>query len=75
MSTKYVLAGFGGMAVMQCLHPRLTTIDIHAEEIGRSAAALLLESLTHPRTAGSRIVTVPVRLLPGESLNMAASDA
>ena len=62
------LGGFDGNPMMQAMHPRLTTIEQDARQIGARAAELLIERIESPQTAGSRMVEVPARLLPGESI-------
>ncbi|MHB9131764.1 MAG: LacI family DNA-binding transcriptional regulator [Armatimonadota bacterium] len=49
------------------LHPRLTTIEIHAEAIGRRTAELLLWRIEHPN-AVENIVQLSPTLVPGESV-------
>jgi len=49
------------------LFPRLTTIDIHAGEIGRRAVELLFWRLEHPEAAESSLHLTPT-LAPGESV-------
>ena len=62
------IGGFDGSAVMQLIHPRLTTIEQDARQIGTRAAELLIERIESPQTAGGETVEVPARLLPGESI-------
>ncbi len=49
------------------LVPRLTTIDIHAEEIGRRAVELLFWRLEHPEAAESNLHLTPT-LVAGDSV-------
>ena len=65
------IGGFDGSAMMQLIHPRLTTIEQDARQIGARAASLLIERIESPQTAGSVTVEVPARLLPGESIGPA----
>ena len=65
------IGGFDGSAMMQLIHPRLTTIEQDARQIGARAAELLIARIESPQTAGSETVEVPARLLPGESIGPA----
>ena len=65
------IGGFDGHAMMQLIHPRLTTIEQDARQIGTKAAELLIERIENPQTAGSGTVEVSVRLLAGESIGPA----
>ena len=65
------IGGFDGNAMMQLIHPRLTTIEQDARQIGARAAELLIERIESPQTSGCEIAQVPVRLLPGESIGPA----
>ena len=65
------IGGFDGHAMMQLIHPRLTTIEQDARQIGARAAELLIERIENPQTAESKTVEVPARLLPGESIGPA----
>lgn len=53
--------------VLDGLHPRPTTIDIHAEEIGRRTVELLLWRIEHPDAVESLLYLSPT-LVPGESV-------
>jgi LacI family transcriptional regulator len=53
--------------LLDSLFPRLTTIDIHAGEIGRRAVELLFWRLEHPEAAESSLHLTPT-LVPGESV-------
>lgn len=65
------VGGFDGNAMMQLIHPRLTTIGQDARQIGARAAELLIARIESPQTCGCETVQVPVRLLPGESIGPA----
>ena len=62
------LTGFDGIALTQSLKPRLTTIFQDAEAMGRQAALHLIDTIEHPNTAPHDVVTVPVRLIRGETM-------
>ncbi len=54
-------------ALLAGLHPRLTTIEIHAEAIGRRTAELLLWRIAHPDDVENNVQLSPT-LVPGESV-------
>lgn len=49
------------------VRPSLTTLDLHPEEIGRSATSLLVELLEEDEEPARRHVTVPTRVVPRAS--------
>lgn len=57
------IAGFGAFDVAEASEPRITTIDVGAEEIGRLAAATVLRALADPGAAPARL-TVDFRIMP-----------
>lgn len=62
------IAGYDGIELMQLLKPKLTTIRQDTRRIGTEAAASLIERIENPHTAGSDIVVVEGKLLPGETV-------
>lgn len=61
--------GFDGLACMEYLHPRLTTVRQNVEAIGEKAAQLLLEHITNKGQAQlNASVKVPVTLVKGETV-------
>ena len=62
------LAGYDGIRLTQSLHPRLTTVFQDSEAMGREAARILIDRVEHPGTATVERVTIPVRLIEGETL-------
>lgn len=42
---RIAVAGFGDFDVSRCCHPRITTVAVNGQEIGRAAGALLLRSI------------------------------
>lgn len=60
--------GYDGTALIQKIHPRLTTIRQNGEEIGRQAAARLLTRVENPQTPVLRPIVVPGELLHGETV-------
>ena len=67
---RIAIAGFGDFEVSRFSHPRITTVSVDAETIGRRAGELLLRAIAARRAGGTlppeRIVT-PVTVLPRES--------
>lgn len=62
------IAGYDGIQLMQLTQPKLTTIQQNTGRIGAEAASSLIERIEHPQTAGSGVVVVEGRLLPGETV-------
>ena len=62
------IAGYDGIQLMQLTQPKLTTIAQNTRRIGVEAATRLIERIEHPQTAGSGIIVVEGRLLPGETV-------
>lgn len=62
------IAGYDGIRLTQLIQPRLTTIEQDAKRIGAQAAEFLIDRIENPRTAGSELATIPVKLLEGESI-------
>ena len=61
------IAGYDGIAIGQCIRPRLTTIHQDTTVMGAEAARLLISRVEDAAFPIST-VQVPVSLLPGESL-------
>ncbi len=68
------IAGYDGIELMQLLKPKLTTIRQDTRRIGTEAAASLIERIENPHTAGSDIVVVEGKLLPGETVRTIRSS-
>ena len=62
------IAGYDGIPLMQLTQPKLTTIQQDVGRIGTQAAVSLIERIEHPHAAGSDIVVVKGKLLPGETV-------
>lgn len=64
------MIGFDGIPIMQHIHPRLTTLWQDGQEIGRTAAKLLLQHIEKKTRAEdiNQPVQMPVMLLPGETV-------
>ncbi len=67
------IAGYDGIELMQLTQPKLTTIAQNTGTIGAQAAASLIDRVENPQTAGSDIVVVEGRLLPGETVREISS--
>jgi LacI family transcriptional regulator, gluconate utilization system Gnt-I transcriptional repressor len=61
------IAGFGDFEVARCCHPRITTVAVDAEEIGRLAARQLLHALDAGDGAVAKTQVVPFRVIERES--------
>ena len=62
------VAGYDGIPMSQFLHPRLTTIHQDTDRIGDEAARMLVDSIENLRTYIPHSVTVPVSMIPGETV-------
>ncbi|MCC8018020.1 MAG: LacI family transcriptional regulator [Lachnospiraceae bacterium] len=62
------IAGYDGSYLSEILRPRLTTVHQNTEEIGKTAARLLIDAVENRRTWIPEHVTVPGRLVPGETV-------
>ena len=60
--------GYDGIHRAMMLSPRLSTWRQNTEELGRIAAAQLVERIEHPRTTPPRHIVVEGRLLEGETV-------
>ena len=62
------LAGYDGIRLTQSLHPRLTTVFQDSEAMGRQAARILIDRVEHPGTPSDDQITIPIKLVEGETL-------
>lgn len=62
------VAGYDGIRLTQMMQPRITTVEQDSKSMGKTAAQLLIERIENPRTAGSEVTMIPVKLLEGESV-------
>ena len=62
------VAGYDGVSWIQSIRPHLTTIWQDTQTIGREAARQLMAQIEQPRTAFAEIITVPCRLIEGETV-------
>lgn len=61
------VTGFDNIFVSGFLSPRLTTVDVPISELGRSAASILLSKVSSPGKSGTKKISLPVKLVTGES--------
>lgn len=61
------VAGFDGNDIGQVIQPRLTTVEQDTDEMGRLAAINLINTIENPGKVNDVPVTVPVKLLVGET--------
>lgn len=62
------VTGYDGIAMSRVLRPQLTTVSQDAAMIGRRAADLLVEAIDSPRTFLAHTVSVPAKLVTGNSV-------
>ena len=61
-------AGYDGIKLAQLFTPRLTTYRQDISVMGQEAARMLLEAIEKPQDFLPRYVTIPGRLVEGESV-------
>lgn len=61
------IAGFGDYEISAFCHPRLTTVNVNSYDIGRQAAARLLQALAEPGEASDDITLTGYRVVLRES--------
>lgn len=69
------VVGYDGIHLARTLSPVLTTWQQNAEELGRTAAAKLIEQIEHPRTALPEHVLIRGSLLEGASVRRLTGSA
>ena len=62
------VAGYDGVRLLQMCQPRLTTVQQDTDRIGAAAARKLVHLIELPRTTFQEIISVPSRLLVGETV-------
>ena len=70
MPGRIAIAGFGDFEVGKGCHPRLTTVAVDNEHIGRRAGELLLRAVAAARSGqrlASETVSIPYRIEQRES--------
>ena len=60
--------GYDGIQLARVMSPSLTTWEQNTREIGKLAAAMLVEKIEHPRTVLAKHITVRGRLFKGETV-------
>ncbi len=60
------VAGYGGSAWLQMISPKLTTVIVQVEELGRKAAEMLIGEV-ETREKGVMFCTLPVKLRVGDT--------
>lgn len=65
------IAGYDGVKLLQMCRPRLTTVCQDTASIGAAAARKLVHLIEQPRTTFEEIISIPSRLLPGETVGPA----
>ncbi len=66
------VAGYDGVQLLQMCTPRLTTVRQGTSEIGQAAARKLVHLIEQPRTTFQEIISIPCRLVPGDTVGPAA---
>lgn len=61
-------AGYDGIRLAELISPRLTTFQQNSGAIGREAARMLIEAIEKPRNFEPRYVSLPGRLIEGETV-------
>jgi len=68
------VAGYDGVAILQMCRPQLTTVQQDTLRIGQAAARKLVHLIEQPHTTFQEIISIPSRLIPGETVGPAAQD-
>ena len=63
------IAGYDGIAMMQLMKPRLTTIRQDTNRIGAEAACRLVSLIESPKTTIPEITVIPCSLIEGETVS------
>lgn len=69
------VAGYDGVPLLQMCRPRLTTVAQDTAAIGEAAARKLVHLIEQPRTTFQETISVPSRLIPGETVGPAPVGA
>ena len=62
------IAGFDGVELLQMCQPKLTTVAQDTARIGQEAARKLVHLIEQPRTTLPEIISIPCRLIEGETV-------
>lgn len=68
------IVGYDGIPLTRIFHPYMTTICQDSQALGTTAAKLLLDCIENPKTFIPRIVTIPGKLQPGETVAEISAD-
>ena len=69
------VAGYDGVPLLQMCQPRLTTVAQDTAAIGAAAARKLVHLIEQPRTTFQETISIPCRLIPGETVGPAPRGA
>lgn len=62
------VAGYDGVGILQMCRPQLTTVQQDTLRIGQAAARKLVHLIEQPHTTFQEIISIPCRLIPGETV-------
>jgi len=65
------VAGYDGVELLQMCRPKLTTVSQDTAHIGAAAARKLVHLIEQPRTTFQEIISIPSRLIAGETVGPA----
>lgn len=68
------VAGYDGVAILQMCRPQLTTVHQDTLRIGQAAARKLVHLIEQPHTTFQEIISIPSRLIPGETVGPVPSE-
>lgn len=68
------VAGYDGVGILQMCCPQLTTVHQDTLRIGQAAARKLVHLIEQPHTTYQEIISIPSRLIPGETVGPAPKD-
>jgi LacI family transcriptional regulator len=57
------LIGFDDIFMSKYINPSLTTVRVQIEEVGKSAATLLIERLNNPNGKSHSLIKIPTELI------------
>jgi len=60
--------GYDGIKLARMISPQLTTYSQDTTRLGKTAAAMLVELIEHPKTALIDRIVIPGKLLPGDTV-------
>ena len=68
------VAGYDGVGILQMCRPQLTTVQQDTLRIGQAAARKLVHLIEQPHTTFQEIISIPCRLIPGETVGPVPSE-